>query len=105
MEKTFAEIIEGMGGRVTGLSAAQRESQGISVPGTIIHEVGATRMGSTAKTGVLNGYTQAHDAKNLFVMDGGSFVSNPDKNPTLTINALAWRGCDYLAEEMRKGNV
>ena len=105
MEKTFAEIIEGMGGRVTGLSAAQRESQGISVPGTIIHEVGTVRMGATAKTGVLNGYTQAHDVKNLFVMDGGSFVSNPDKNPTLTINALAWRGCDYLAEEMRKGNV
>lgn len=105
MEKTFAQIIEGMGGRVTGLSAAQRESQGISVPGTIIHEVGATRMSADGKTGVLNGYTQAHDVKNLFVMDGGSFVSNPDKNPTLTINALAWRGCDYLAEEMRKGNV
>jgi choline dehydrogenase-like flavoprotein len=105
MEKTFAQIIEGMGGRVTGLSAAQRESQGISVPGTIIHEVGTTRMGATAKMGVVNGYTQAHDVKNLFVMDGGSFVSNPDKNPTLTINALAWRGCDYLAEEMRKGNV
>ena len=105
MEKTFAQIIEGMGGRVTGLSAAQRESQGISVPGTIIHEVGTVRMGSTAKNSVLNGYTQTHDVKNLYVMDGGSFVSNPDKNPTLTINALAWRGCDYLAEEMRKGNV
>ena len=105
MEKTFAQIIEGMGGRVTGLSAAQRESQGISVPGTIIHEVGTVKMGSSAKNSVLNGYTQAHDVKNLFVMDGGSFVSNPDKNPTLTINALAWRGCDYLAEEMRKGNV
>ncbi len=105
MEKTFAEIIEGMGGRVTGLSAAQRESQGISVPGTIIHEVGTVSMGKNAKTSVLNGYTQANDVKNLFVMDGGSFASNPDKNPTLTINALAWRGCDYLAEEMKKGNV
>jgi len=105
MEKTFAEIIEGMGGRVTGLSAAQRESQGISVPGTIIHEGGTACMGKDAKTSVLNGYTQSHDVKNLYVMDGGSFASNPDKNPTLTINALAWRGCDYLAEEMRKGNV
>jgi hypothetical protein len=38
-------------------------------------------------------------------MDGASFVSNPDKNPTLTINALAWRASDYMAEEMRKGNV
>jgi choline dehydrogenase-like flavoprotein len=105
MEKTFAEIIEGMGGRVTGLSAAQRESQGISIPGTIIHEVGTARMGDSPKNSVLNSYCQAHDVKNLFVMDGACFVSNPDKNPTLAINAFAWRGCDYLAEEMRKGNV
>jgi len=105
MEKTFAEIIEGMGGKVTGLSAAQRESEGISVPGTIIHEVGTVRMGTSPANSVLNGFCQAHEAKNLFVVDGGAFVSNPDKNPTLTINALAWRACDYLAEEMRKNNV
>ncbi|MFN7924898.1 MAG: GMC family oxidoreductase [Bryobacteraceae bacterium] len=105
MEKTFADIITTMGGRVTGLSAAEREADGISIPGTIIHEVGTAVMGKSPKTSVLNGYTQAHEVKNLFVMDGASFVSNPDKNPTLTINALAWRGCDYLAEEMRKGNV
>ena len=43
--------------------------------------------------------------KNLFVCDGASFVTNPDKNPTLTISALSWRAADYMAEEMRKGNV
>ena len=105
MEKTFVSIIESMGGRVSGLSAAQREADGISVPGTIIHEVGGARMGSNVKNSVLNGYCQAHEMKNLFVMDGASFVSNPDKNPTLTINALAWRACDYMAEEMKRGNV
>ncbi len=105
MERTFTQIIEAMGGRVSGLNNAQRESDGISTPGTIIHEVGTVKMGANAKNSVLNGYTQTHEVKNLFVMDGGSFVSNPDKNPTLTINALAWRGCDYLADEMRKGNV
>ena len=105
MEKTFAEIITGMGGRVTGLSAAQREADGISIPGSIIHEVGTARMGASPKTSVLNGYCQTHEVKNVFVMDGGSFVSNPDKNPTLTINALAWRACDYLAGELGRGNV
>ena len=105
MEQTFAAIIETMGGKVNTLSAAQRESSGISVPGTIIHEVGTVRMGSDPRTSALNGYCQAHEAKNLFVCDGASFVSNPDKNPTLTINALAWRASEYLAEEMRKGNV
>ncbi len=105
MEKTFTDIITTMGGRVSGLSAAQRESDGISVPGSIIHEVGGARMGTSAKNSVLNGYCQTHDVPNLFVMDGASFVSNPDKNPTLTINALAWRACDYMVEEMSKGNV
>ncbi|MFN7938825.1 MAG: GMC family oxidoreductase [Bryobacteraceae bacterium] len=105
MEKTFAAIIEGMGGKVSGLSAAQRESQGISVPGTIIHEVGTARMGKDKRDSVVNGFCQAHEVKNLFVCDGATFVSNPDKNPTLTINALTWRAMDYLAEEMRKGNV
>ncbi|MEO8427424.1 MAG: hypothetical protein ABI651_09960 [Verrucomicrobiota bacterium] len=43
--------------------------------------------------------------KNLFVTDGGCFVSNADKNPTLSIMANAWRSCEYLREELKKGNV
>lgn len=105
MQQTFAAIIETMGGRVTGTFARADDSVPISVPGEIIHEVGTARMGTSAKNSVLNGYCQAHDVKNLFVVDGASFVSNPDKNPTLTINALAWRASDYMAEEMRKGNL
>ena len=62
-------------------------------------------MGDDPRTSVLNKFSQAHEMKNLFVADGGSFVGNPDKNPTHTIIALAWRMSEYLAEEMRKGNV
>ncbi len=105
MEKTFAAIIESMGGKVHQLTPEQREKEAISVPGTIIHEVGTARMGGNPRMSVVNGFCQAHEVKNLFVCDGAVFVSNPDKNPTLTINALAWRASDYLAEEMRKGNV
>ena len=77
----------------------------ISRGGAIIHEVGTVRMGDDPKTSPLNKYCQAHDVKNLFVADGAPFVSNPDKNPTHTIVALAWRTAEYLAEELRKGNV
>jgi choline dehydrogenase-like flavoprotein len=77
----------------------------ISRGGAIIHEVGTVRMGNDPQTSVLNRFCQAHDVKNLFVADGAPFVSNPDKNPTHTIIALAWRTAEYLAEEMRKGNV
>ncbi|MFN8006159.1 MAG: GMC family oxidoreductase [Terriglobia bacterium] len=105
METTFASIIETMGGKVHHLTPAQREKEGISTPGTIIHEVGTVRMGNDPRSSAVNGFGQSHDVKGLFACDGGVFVSNPDKNPTLTINALAWRTSDYIAEEMSKGNV
>ena len=105
MHETFTAIIEGMGGTVSGLRNPEREAAGISVPGTIIHELGVVRMGKDPKTSALNEYMQAHDVKNLFVADAAPFVSNPDKNPTLTICALAWRTAEYLAEELRQGNV
>ena len=105
MEKTFTDIIESMGGRVRGLANAARESDGISIPGTIIHEVGTATMGHTKESSVLNKYCQSWDADNLFVVDGAALPSNPDKNPTLTINALSWRASDYFAEEAKKGNV
>ena len=62
-------------------------------------------MGDDPKKSALNKYCQAHDVKNLFVADAAPFVSNPDKNVTLSIVAFAWRASEYLAEEMRKGNV
>ena len=42
---------------------------------------------------------------NSFVVDGSSHVSASCQNPTWTIMALAWRSCDYLADEFRKGNL
>ena len=71
----------------------------------IIHEIGTARMGSNPKTSVLNQYCQAHDVKNLFVADGASFVTNSDKNPTLTIMALSWRASEYLLEQAKKGSL
>ena len=101
MDETIRAIFDTMGGIVSGPSA--RDASGISRPGSIIHEVGAVRMGDDRRASVLNGFCQAHDVANLFVCDGGSFVGNPDKNPTLTIKALAWRASEFLADEMRGG--
>jgi choline dehydrogenase-like flavoprotein len=106
MQRTFKDLIETMGGTVTGSRrGASGPAAEISRGGAIVHELGTVRMGNDAKTSPLNKYCQAHDVKNLFVADAGPFVSNSDKNPTLTIVALAWRTAEYLAEEMRKGNV
>src|SRR4029077_15978691 len=78
---------------------------GIEEGGKIIHEVGTARMGADPKNSVLNGYCQAHGVQHLFVPDGASLVTNPDKNPTLTIMALSWRASDYFFDEAKKGNL
>ena len=57
-------------------------------PGNIIHEAGTVRMGNDPKHLRLNKWSQAHECKNLFCVDGGPFVSQGDKNITWTILAL-----------------
>jgi choline dehydrogenase-like flavoprotein len=74
-------------------------------PGYSIHELGTCRMGDDPKTSVLNRWNQSHDIKNLYVVDGASFVSGGWQNPTMTILALAMRASEHLAEQMRQGNV
>jgi choline dehydrogenase-like flavoprotein len=48
---------------------------------------------------VVNEYCQAHEVKNLFITDGGPFVSQADKNPTWTILALSMRASEYIADQ------
>jgi len=106
MQQTFRSIVEAAGGTYLTKTDPEGENPyGIEDGGVIIHEIGTARMGSDPKTSVLNGYCQAHEVKNLFVTDGASFVSNPDKNPTLTILALSWRASDYLLQQAKRGNL
>lgn len=105
MQETFRSIIDQMGGKAMWDMPSREEGYGITNPGQIIHEVGTTRMGEDPKESVLNEYCQAHDVDNLFVADGGPFVSQPHKNPTWTILALSMRTSDYIADQMNKGNL
>ena len=106
MKETFKEIMHNMGAVITwGGDDDAKNDYGLEPPGKIIHEAGTVRMGNDAKTSALNKYNQAHDCKNLFVMDGGPFVSQADKNITWTILALAMRSSEYLINEMKKQNL
>ena len=104
MHKTFDSIAESMGGRIMG-KVATNGAEAIKKPGEIIHEVGGARMGDDPNTSVLNQFCQSWQVPNLFVTDGAAFVSNADKNPTLSIMANAWRSADYLVQEMRARNL
>ena len=74
-------------------------------PGAAIHEHGTVRMGADPARSVLNRFNQMHEVDNVLVVDGSSFTSASEKNPTLTILALAWRAGDHLAEELRSGRL
>jgi choline dehydrogenase-like flavoprotein len=74
-------------------------------PGESIHELGTCRMGDNPKTSVVNSFQQSHDVKNLFVVDGSTFVSGGVQNPTLTMVALCLRSCEYLADHMRQRDL
>ena len=79
---------------------------GVTEPnGSAIHEHGTCRMGADPKRSALNKFNQMHEVRNVFVVDGSSFTAASEKNPTLTILALAWRATDYLADEFKKGNI
>ena len=131
MRESFQAILETLGGTVNagrgggggraggaaataaggrGAGAAPQAAAATNAPqmgagGGIIHEVGCVRMSENPRDGVVNKFCQVHDTPNVFSADGGPFVSHGDKNPTHTIIALAWRTAEYLAEELRKGNV
>ncbi|MCH8145477.1 MAG: GMC family oxidoreductase [Gemmatimonadetes bacterium] len=105
MQETFRELITAMGGTPFGSMPTAENGYGILPGGRIIHEIGVTRMGDSPRTSVVNRYCQTHDVKNLFVADGGPFVSQADKNPTWTLMALAMRTSEYIAEERNKGNL
>src|SRR2546427_732360 len=99
MVATGREMFEAAGIEVVGVD---RE---VLTEGWSIHELGTARMGTDPKASVLNQFQQSHDVRNLFVVDGSSHVSASCQNPTWTIMALAWRSCEYLADEFRKGTL
>ncbi|MEA2707255.1 MAG: hypothetical protein QOH22_2043 [Gemmatimonadaceae bacterium] len=103
MQETFRSLIAEMGGQVFNKMPEQSKGYGIARGGEIIHELGTVRMGNDPSKSAVDSNCRAHDVKNLFVTDGGPFVSQADKNPTWTILALSMRTSDYIAQERKRG--
>lgn len=107
MDQTFKDIISAMGGKVLGRSASRRrinEHSPIEKGGRVIHEVGGAIMGTDPTKSVANQWCQTWDVPNLYLTDGAPFCSSSDKNPTITIMALAWRAGEHMLAEMKKGS-
>ncbi len=91
------EILEAAGASTTIPVYLERST------GNTCHQHGTARMGSDPTKSVLNEWGQAYDVENLYVLDGSPFPTSLGVNPTLTIMANAWRCCERIADEQRKG--
>ena len=70
-----------------------------------VHLLGTCRMGNDPKTSVINADHRTHDVKNLFLCDGSSLVTSGRGQPTMTIEALAFRAADRITALAKRGEI
>ena len=75
------------------------------VPGDAIHEMGGARMGADPRQSVVNQWSQAHDAANLYVSDGAQMSSISCVNPSLTFMAFTARAADHAVKQLKAGAI
>lgn len=78
-----------------------REIAPTLVPGTAKHYGGAARMHLSPEFGVTDSFNRLHDISNVLVVDASSFTTGAEKNPTLTVMALAARSAERLAHDLK----
>jgi gluconate 2-dehydrogenase alpha chain len=86
--------------RAAGATSIQRSPIGGPM-GTTTHAYGGTRMGSNPETNVVNGWGFSHEAPNLGILGASVMGTSGSRNPTLTLQAIAWRTADYLAKNWK----
>lgn len=104
-QESMAAVLDAMGGRFTRPPRIDNPIDAVREGGRTIHEVGGAIMGEDAERSVTNQWCQVWDTPNLVVADGAVFPNTADKNPTLTIMAVAWRATEHLIDEMKRGNI
>jgi len=82
-----------------GAVAIERTPLGTMGPTT--HAYGGTRMGDNAGTNVVNRWGFSHEVPNLGILGASVMGTSGARNPTLTVQALAWRTADYLAKNWK----
>jgi len=108
------EIVEAGGGRcaevtelfytpfVTGHIQKMQKEWTLSTPGMFVHEVGGARMGTDARSSVLDPTCRSWDVGNLYVTDGACWPTSGWQNPTLTEMAVTARACDHAVATLRR---
>ena len=98
MRDRSAEVLEAAGAKEVWTVPVEPASVGA-------HLLGTCRMGGNPAESVVDKFHRTHDVRNLFIVDGSSFVTSGRGQPTMTIQALAFRAAEHIAEFARKGEI
>jgi choline dehydrogenase-like flavoprotein len=102
LDETRDQIIELLA--AAGLKPRTRIWQHEPV-GNSNHYGGTVRMHASPEFGMLDAFSRMHAVPNVVVADSAAFTTGPEKNPVLTAMALAARGSDKLAQELKTGDL
>ena len=64
-------------------------------PGVTTHAYGGTRMGDNPETSVVDRWGFSHEVPNLGILGASVMGTSGARNPTETVQALAWRIGEY----------
>ncbi|MBI4419446.1 MAG: GMC family oxidoreductase [Gemmatimonadetes bacterium] len=92
------EILEAAGARQVWLREVREQTGGV-------HLLGTCRMGNDPRTSVIDKYHRTHDVRNLFLCDGSSLVTGGRGQPTATIQALAYRAGEHIAQFAKRNEI
>jgi choline dehydrogenase-like flavoprotein len=98
MQDRAVEILEAAGAKTVWRDPVGYED-------VLAHLLGTCRMGSDATTSVVDPWHRSHDVPNLFICDGSSLVTSGRGQPTMTIQALAFRAAEHIARFARRGEI
>jgi gluconate 2-dehydrogenase alpha chain len=73
-----------------------------AVPALSTHAYGGTRMGTNPETTVVDAWGFAHEAPNLGILGASIMGTSGARNPTLTVQALAWRTAERLVKRWKE---
>ena len=98
LQERAVELLDAAGAKKTWHLPAPVQTVGF-------HLLGTARMGDDPGTSVVDRYHRSHDVPNLFICDGSSMVSSTRGQPTMTIQALAFRAAEHIAGFAQRNEV
>jgi len=98
LQERGAEILEAAGAQRVTKPPVTESTQGV-------HLLGTCRMGDDPKRSVVDKFHRSHDVPNLFICDGSSLVTSGRGQPTMTIQALAFRAGEHIAQFAKRGEI